>query len=26
MADRDDDYDISYIAKGSGTRTNEGKG
>jgi len=26
MADGDDDYDISYIAKGSGTRTNEGKG
>jgi len=26
MADGDDDYDIGYIAKGSGTRTIEGKG
>jgi len=26
MANGDDDYDIDYIAKGSGTRTIEGKG
>ncbi len=26
MADGDDDYDIGYIAKGSSTRTIEGKG